>query len=232
MNIDNLNKKRSSSLSPSDLKRIEEAFLSPTPKKQSPKKIKYSVFKYAVPLIVVSLVYFLFSRYTLIMVPKVKYIDDSLLSNRWVDSLQLLGKDTVMKFYQGVIYIPLSPGKEHRLVIDTKKPIDLTRNNLFLSLSILYKNFNVQDLKVATVVRDDKFFSNALTPWETPIAAERELGESQNSLKILVDFEKLRLPRINLSRISQIRFSFYNFREEPVSLLINDIKLTKKEEGK
>lgn len=227
--IDNLKKRWDSPLLSSDLKRIEETFLSSS-KKQTHKKIKYPRLKYLILLTGVGLAYFIFSHYTIFILPKINHRANSLLSKQWLSSLQLVGKGTVMKFYRGLIHIPLPPGKQYYLLINTKNPVDLIKNNLLLNLRILGKNFPPGDLKIAVIVRDENFFSNALSPKKISLPQKENYHFRENSLKILIDLKKLGIPTINLSRIKQIRFSFYNLWEEPVSLLIKDIKITRGEE--
>ncbi|RKY32492.1 MAG: hypothetical protein DRP68_03775 [Candidatus Omnitrophota bacterium] len=221
------NNKRFPLFSPLDIKRLENTFFD-EPKKNKKRKPLFTLLKY---LIIVSLLgggYILYSRYTFVVIPKIKHSSKSLLSNQLLNSINLLSKEKKIKFSQGIIYLPLFPNKEEGFILNTKTFIDLNKYNLEMIISFINKNIKKSDLALSIVVRDKKYFSNALAPLKVVLGHNNSFSHP-SFLKVAIDFKKIGFPLLNLSQINQIRFSFYNYREEPISLLIKDIVLVEKE---
>ena len=220
------NNKKFPPFSPLDIKRLENTFFDES-KKSKKRKPLPNLLKY---LIIIGLLgggYFLFSRYTLVIVPKIKHPTKSLLSNKLLNSINLLSKEKKIKFSQGIIYLPLFPKKNEGFILNTKTFVDLNKYNLEIIISFIDKEIKNNNLTLSVVVRDKKYFSNALTPLEV-VLGNNNSSYHHSFLKIIIDFKQIEFPLLNLSQINQIRFSFYNYREKPISLLIKDIVLAEK----
>jgi len=205
-----------------DIKRIEETFFSEPPKR----KKKYIFFVLAGCLILLGSAFLFLRHYRILLLPYLKKPKLSLLTNKFLKSIKFSSSQGKVKFSQGAIYLPLLYNKPQELILNTKKPVDLENN--FLCLHLKFLEHSLPKLKLICVVRDEKYYSNALTPYKKMIAYSSE-QENPNSAVILVDFKKTS-SLINLSKIDQIRLTFYNLKKNPVSLLIEDIKLKEKEE--
>jgi hypothetical protein len=129
-----------------------------------------------------------------------------------------------MQISQGIIYLSLPPKKSEGFILNTKKLIDLNKNNLLLNLNFLADDFGGRELKIASIVRDKKYFSNTLNPLETNIEIENDVG-NDGFLKVSMDFKDVAPLHMNLSHIKQIRLIFYNPKDKPISLLIKEIKI-------
>lgn len=200
-----------------DIKKIEEAFFSQEKKPEKKKKylLIFSIFLFF------TIAFFTFSyHYRIIIIPHLKAPKRSLLTTKFLRSIKLINSEGKIKFSQGIIYLPLFHKKPQGLILNVKKPVDLEKN--YLSLHLNFLENTSPKLKITCIVRDDHFYSNTFNPLKITITT------SSGKEVILLNFKK-NSPLVNLSRIKQIRLTFYNLKSEPLSLLIEDIKLKEKE---
>ncbi|MBN2483793.1 MAG: hypothetical protein JXD21_06310 [Candidatus Omnitrophica bacterium] len=223
-------KRYSPSFSPSDIKRLEEAFLDSPPRTQKPSHKKFSRMPFFIVIGLILILLIVYFRYSVIFVPKMKHPQRSLLNSQYLDSISLISKEGKIQFAQGIIYLPLLPGQPQGFVINTKMPLDLTKNDIYIQGSFLDGSSVKDNVAMKAIIRDDKFFSNSLTPLERKLAPESSIQEDRIMKPLKLDFQNTTPILLNLSRITQIRFEFYNPRNTPVSLLIKEIKLMRKEE--
>ncbi len=203
-----------------DIKKIEEIFFSKPPKK----KKKHIFFILTGCLILLGSAFLFFQHYRILLLPYLKKPKLSLLTNKFLKSIKFSTSQEKIRFSQGTIYLPLSYNRPQELILNTKKPIDLENN--FLCLHLKFLTHSSPKLELICVVRDEKYYSNVLTPYKKKIAYHSK--EAPNSAVVLVNLES-RSSLTNFSKIKQIRLTFYNLRRNPVSLLIEDIKLKEKE---
>ncbi len=223
-------KRYSPSFSPSDIKRLEEAFLDNSHRnKKSPGHRKFPHLPLIIILALILALIAVYFKFSVIVVPKMSHPEVSLLNTRYLESISLISKEGKIQFAQGIIYLPLLPGTPQGFVIGIKKPLDLEKNDIYLEGTFLEGSSAKDFVRVKAIIRDDKFFSNAVLPLETKIeTATDNPAERLTTLKL--DFKSASQPHMNLSRITQIRFEFYNPRNTPVSLLIKEIKVMRKED--
>ncbi len=209
----------------SEIEKIEKAFFSPTKEKELRKKnkklINITIF---IAIIVTMLGLFLLSlRYRIIVVPRIYKPTRSLLTRKFLASVRMVDKKGKVKFSQGIIYLPLFYQKPQGFILNTKTPLNLATNYLAIHLDLLDKDVNPKNIEVKCIIRDEKYYSNALTPLRL------KLPEDIFRKKlILLDFDSIKSLNLNTNRIRQIRLVFLNLRNQPISLLIKDIKLTEK----
>ena len=202
-----------------DIKKIEEVFFSQERKPEKKKKYLLASFIFLFFLITSSI---FFHHYRIIIIPQLKKTKKSLLTTKFLESIKLTNSEGKVKFSRGIIYLPLFYKKPQGLILNTRKPIDLEKNYLSLHLNFLENIF--PKLKITCVVRDEQFYSNTLNPLKMKI----NTITNSNKETVLLDFKNAS-SLVNLSRIKQIRLTFYNLKNEPLSLLIEDIKLKGKE---
>ena len=201
-----------------DMKKIEETYF--LQEKKPEKRKKYLLIPFIFLFFLIA--FFIFSHhYRIILIPHLKKPKRSLLTTKFLKSIKLINSEGKIKFSQGVIYLPLFYKKPQGLILNIKKPVDLEKNYLSLHLNFL-ENISSK-LKIICIVRDERFYSNTLSPIKMNITT------NPNKQIILLDFKKISPSLVNLSRIKQIRLTFYNLKNEPLSLLIEDIKLKGKE---
>ncbi len=202
-----------------DMKRIEETYF--LQEKKPEKRKKYLLIP-SIFLFFLIAFFIFFHHYRIILIPHLKKSEGSLLTTKFLKSIKLINSEGKIKFSRGVVYLPLFYKKPQGLILNVKKPIDLEKNYLSLHLNFL-ENVSPK-LKIICIVRDERFYSNALNP----LRAKVNPTTNSNKETILLDFKNIS-SLVNLSRIKQIRLTFYNLKNEPLSLLIEDIKLKGKE---
>ena len=227
MAIHEINKKIPITLSSSDIKRLEETFLTPIEKENNSPKKKRPMFLYIGVIITILLISFFSLKYKLIVIPKIKTAEKSLLSSQLLDSIEILDQNKNIRISQGTIYLSLVPQKKQGFILNTKTLIDLNKNNLFLSASFLNSDPGSGNLKMYLIAKDEKYFSNALNPLTVEISGKNEL-EGVTPSETVFSFTDSTAFQVNFSKINQIRFLFYNPNDEPLSLLIKDIKIGKR----
>lgn len=227
MPINEINKKMPVSLSSSDIKRLEETFLKPPEEKDNPPKKKHPIFLYTSAIIFAILLSFFSLKYKIIIIPKIKNAEKSLLSSHLLDSIEILDKNRNIRISQGTIYLSLLPQKKQGFILNTKNPIDLNKNSLFLSADFLKADLQKENLRMSVITKDEKYFSNALNPLTIEIGGKNETEDIPPS-EISLAFTNNAALQVNFSRINQIRFLFYNSNDEPVSLLIKDVRIGKR----
>jgi hypothetical protein len=221
-------KKYSPSLSPSDIRRLEEAFLD-TPAKPKPTPSKISKMLPWLFIVLIGISVFCYFKYSVLFLPKLKPEKQSLLNNQLLDSIALISKDSKIQFSQGIIYLPLFPQKPQGFILTVKKPLDLTRNDILVEYTNIEKNSKKNNIVMRAIIRDTKFFSNALTPLERKLNLASVTQEQGNTIDLELSFENDAGPYLNLARVKQIRFEFHNLKNVPISLLVKDVRLVKKE---
>jgi hypothetical protein len=227
MGINRLDKKNSSPLFPSDIKRLEEAFLDFSPENKKDKKKRNTVLKYGGLLLLGAAILLFSLKYAIIIIPKIRHPESNLLSNRLLESIRLINKDGKIQFSQGIIYLALPPKDREGFILNTKKSIDLEKNNLLINLNFL-NDSEIGGLKIESIVRDEKYFSNTLNPLQTTIKIENK-EKGNDFLEVPIDFKGASFLHMNLSEIRQIRLIFYNPKSKPLSLLIKEIKIVEKD---
>ncbi len=201
-----------------DMKKIEETYF--LQEKKPGKRKKYLLIPFIFLFFLIA--FFIFSHhYRIILIPHLKKPKRSLLTTKFLKSIKLINSEGKIKFSQGVIYLPLFYKKPQGLILNVKETVDLEKNYLSLHLNFL-ENIPSK-LKITCIVRDDQFYSNALNPLKVKINTT-----DPNKQTVLLNFKNIS-SLVNLSRIKQIRLTFYNLKNEPLSLLIEDIKLKGKE---
>ena len=108
--------------------------------------------------------------------------------------------------------------------VNLKTPANLRANRM-----ILYLTKRRLPLNISVIIRDGRFFSNALRPFK--------LNISQNTLykMIALDLDSINSPYLNLAHIKQIRILFRYIKNNKDKLpeknwiLIKDLILLKKE---
>lgn len=223
--------KRTSALSSSDLKRLEEAFFSIPKEKAPPVKKKLPLFVPVLALTGLLLVGLFYLKYTVLIVPKIAVVEDNLLSSQMLRSVSFSQERSQAQFSQGVLYLSLDPKMPQAVTLNVKTPIDLEKNDLFLHLSFVDPTVQPRDLTGTVVVKDTRFFSNARNPEVIAIDDRFIRNEKNNYFIIPVKGEDPGAVQMNFAQIIQVRLGFLNLKDKPVSLLIREIKLGKEEDG-
>ncbi len=222
--------KNDSPLSTSDLKRLEEVFFSPPREKKDPvRSPKNLIISLTVVVLVLFLSLLFYFKYTVLIVPRIPASDQNLLSNNLLSSIVVTKDTTNMQFSQGVLYLSLKPSTIQEVTLNTREPIDLEKNNLFLHLSLIDPNFKNGDVTGTVIMKNSDFFSNAFRPVQVSLD-DRFLSDPQNKYFIIpVHTSDTGDIQMNFSQITQVRIGFTNQKDKPVSLLVREINLAKKE---
>lgn len=221
--------KSHSPLSSSDLKRLEEVFFTPPKEKPVPKKSRTPLLFTVISLFAVLTFAVIYLKYTVLFVPKIPLSDENLLSSRFLRSVIVTKDEMDMQFSQGVLYLALQPSGVQEVTLNTKAPIDLEKNDLLLHLSLIDPAFQNGDITGTVTVKNSDYFSNALHPAQVTFDT-RFLKDPKNKYFVIpVGTGGPGEVQMNFSHIIQVRIEFENQKDKPVSLLVREIKLTKKE---
>jgi hypothetical protein len=227
-NIAFVEKRDFSSFSYLDSQRIENTFFIPQRKKLFSKKLIFLVF----PIFLLLFIFFFLSKYEFLIIPRINYNthkNDISLIKDGIASINFLNKNSpLIKKKKSFIYLPIPYKEKIGISFDFKKPIDLTKSYLYLILEKIESPF-----KIDVIVRDWRFFSNSLNPLIIEFNKTKSFPK-----RILINLENSSLQNTNLSKINQIKLYFYYPKEEKIisedkgNILIKDIILVKKEEGR
>ena len=203
------------------------------PKEKAPPPAKKKLPLY-IPVLLLSgllLIGIFYFRFTVLIVPKIPAQENNLLSSRMLGSVTFSQKKAKTQFSQGVLYLSLDPDKKQVITLNVKKPIDLENNDLFLHLALVNPAVNADDLQGTVTVKDNKYFSNAGSPENFSLKPEFIIKDNTAHYLIPIKNEKSKALQINFAEIVQLRLGFQNLKDTPVSLLIHEITLEKKEDG-
>lgn len=221
---------KTSSLSPADLKRLEEAFFTPLKETSPYKRGKNRFFIYALVSAGVLLVTIFYFKYTIIIVPKTPKTEDNLLSKHFLNSIAFTSNKNKAQFSQGILYLSLQPDTPQEIILNVKNSIDLEKNSLLLQFSLIEPIIKKGDLTLTVVVRNKEYRSTSLNPLTIVVDENIHATEDINLFRIPIIYSSQLPLHMNLSRIDQFRLGLLNSKNKPISLLIREIKLEKKEE--
>ena len=230
MSVKRKTKKPASPLSPSDLKRLEEAFFTAPSKPMPSKKRKAPFFIYALSLTIILLIGLFYFKYTVFIVPKSPEYGDNLLSTQFLNSISFSGDKNKTQFSQGILYLSLDPKAEQEIILNLKDAVNLEENILFVTFSLINPSLKKGDMTFSFIVRNKSYFSTSVNPLRVVIDKNMRTKENKNTFTVPVDFANHQQIHMNFSQITQFRVGLLNSKNNPVSLLIREIKLSRKEE--
>lgn len=213
-----------------DSQRLKDTFFSP-PKKRKKKKTHHKkiflipTFIFTVAALVLVTLFFL--KYEFMVVARQRIDLDktgvSLLRTDNLSELSFLGKDKqLMREGQSFIYLSIPPKEKVGIALDFKKPIDLASGTIFLHL----KRPDTP-LRIEVTVRDNRFFSNSITP----LLVEIDNKKGAEYINVPIDFKDANTQNANLTQVNQIKLHFFHKDQENINrTLIKNIILAKKEE--
>lgn len=230
MGIRKIDKKTSPAIASADIKRLEDTFFNYRARADKPS----SAVRTKKPLIPLFLflglfliIIFLNANYNFLRIPKIKPENTSILTGSVISSIDAVNIDKNINFSQGLMYLSLIPGRKQGLSINTKIPVDLDKNDLILMIIPVKKELKDEEILLSVTARDVKLFSNALRPVTVDLSRYRETKE-ENIVKIPLKFLKKNALHTNFSGINHLRFIFSNNKNEPVSIVIKDIRIIRR----
>jgi hypothetical protein len=208
-----------------DSQRIREAFFdtpNQPPLKESPDiKKNPLLFTLFLPVAIMLILAVLFANYDIIVVKRKKVSGKpqslSLINNHSLDRIASadLSKTKLLK---SAIFLYAGTSGGQGIKIDFMTPLDISGKTLTISL----KNPGVS-VKIFVVVKDTRFFSNALAPLVTIARSENESGESRASIEF---GNKSHIQNASLNKIRQIVLYFApQINEKEMGLLIKELSL-------
>jgi len=209
-----------------DSQRIKEAFFTPParpPVKESPDiKKNPLLFTLFLPIAIMLILAVLFLNYDIIVVKHKKVSGRpqslSLIDNRSLDHIAGAGLSKA-QLLKSAVYLDADASGGQGIKIDFNAPLDLREKILTISL----KNPGVS-VKIFTVVKDTRFFSNALAPLVTIAGSEFGAKESRATIEFGSDSH---LQNASLSKARQIVLYFApQINEKEMGLLIKELSLT------
>jgi hypothetical protein len=195
-----------------DSQRLKETFFTPTKKKKKKDSLqKNTIIVAAIAgfvIILTGLIAF-FSHYQVIAVSRqgieLEKNSTSLLHSNLLNTLFFAGYDSrLMKKSPSFIHLSMPPQEKNGIIIDLKKPVNLQSQML-----LLYLKKPVMPMKIAVVVRDNRFYSNSLSPI---VVEANDQGQSAY-LKLPIEF-KSGIQNVNLTQVSQIQLYFYPYEKK------------------
>lgn len=209
-----------------DSQRLKDTFFSP-PKKKRKKKTQHKKFLLAPVFITAAIILLLIvgflTKYEFMLVSRqnsnLEKTGTSLLHPPYLSELIFLGKDKqLMRKGHSFIYLSIPAQEKIGVALNLTKPVDLTKETLFLYLKQPDSRLNIE-----VVIRDNRFFSNSLSPLVIEV-----LREEGPYLKVPLDFKNANIQNTNLARVSQVNLYFSHKDQENINrTLIKDIILSK-----
>lgn len=207
-----------------DEQRLKEVFFSApkepivitkTPPKKIPQLFTLLVFTGLLIITLLTLNYELIFLPRQNITPKEKNI--SLIQNKAFAQIKHIGNNTNAKIGNYALYLTSYPQKKSGIKINFNTPIDLTKKTVLLYL----KNPQVS-IKIAVIAKDNRYFSNALSP----VVAVTDPSNKENILKVALNFEALTENKLSLAHVNQLTLYFYpQINEKQMGILIQDIVL-------
>ncbi len=189
-----------------DSQRLQETFFSKSPlepqarQPRRPKKTGLIIFACICAGLSLS---YLFLNYDFLFIPRsllVQPEQEDLLSGSNLASASVIGHEKqLLKRGRSALYLVLSHNQPMGVTIDFRRPQNLSRNSL-----LLFLRKEQLPLAMDVVVKDTNHYSNALKP------AHITLDGFKNTpvLKISLSFDNRLWPKVNLSKIQQIKVTF------------------------
>ncbi|MFH1772149.1 MAG: hypothetical protein ABH872_04960 [Candidatus Omnitrophota bacterium] len=242
-----MNKKRISSISYAQLDsvRLRETFFSPPQQpKNNQRKLPIFFIALFIFLFIISGLLLIKINYDLVLIDKkpleLRQTSQSLLYSETAAAVSFLGENqSLSKINKSSLQLLVSPGKKSGIKLTFDKPIDLDAN----SVTVFVYNLQVP-IKLETVAKDTRYFSNSLFPvlaeispashFDTNSPAEEKVikSGSNNGSSLLskasINLKNLNLQNVNPYRVKQMTFYFSPLDESRSNwIIIKDIVLSK-----
>ena|GEM_PF-3033483 len=216
---------RITSISTKDSKRLERSFFHSSKKQKyrGPKK-KIILFFVSSLITVILLVTIFLINFNILILPQYKkYFGKkslNLLDKSTLAYLRFLEPDINFKIDKSFIYLDVPFNKKNGVSLNFKDKMDLSNSKIIL---VVKKPQN--DFRIYTILRDVNFFSNFHKPIEVQV---KKTDLKSTYLEIPIEIEDNLAYNLNLLYINQIRFYFFQKKNESLSLLVKNIILQKR----
>lgn len=190
-----------------DSQRLKETFFTPTKKKKKKDFFQTNIVitaSVSLSVIILIALIFFFSNYQVLTVSRkgieLEKNSTSLLHSNLVNAISFAGSDSrLMKTGSSFIHVSMPPREKNGIVIDLKKPVNLQSQKL-----LLYLKKPAMPVKIAVVARDNRLYSNSLSP----IIVEANDQSQSEYLKLPIEFTS-GVQNANLAQITQVQIYFY-----------------------
>ncbi|MFH1046145.1 MAG: hypothetical protein V1727_04185 [Candidatus Omnitrophota bacterium] len=215
-------------VSAGDFKRLKESFFSsePVQETQSEKNTfkEKAVFFTILALLIGGILFLVLSQFDVIVLPPYEHtftdaVSD-MLTKKDIAALELIDPSGSAKIVKQVVHLDVPFEKKTGFGVNIYDTINMATTKLVLIIKP-----PTQKVELEVVLRDNRFFSNALDPIRVTIAPATRM-KSYIEVPILAG-ENISY-HLNLARIKQLRFSFSQNTQEAVHIFVKNVFFEKR----